>query len=263
MPNKQSAISLTITCLILSACEHIDIHELESDIVNGTIDSGHLQVVRISQFDPTYPGGITEFCTGTLINNNTVLTARHCTQNYQGQNYANVVVEGTTLIYDRETGARYFEDYAEVSTNITRNNTADIALVRLPIAVRGVSFARLATGAPVGRVITLVGYGGTSATDPNWGQVKRFGSNTIDRVDPNYIYFDGATGSESATCYGDSGGPAFAGSTSSTCLVGVTKGQLATPSTACTEAGGEWYHTRVDTQLAWIASNANTTTCVP
>ncbi len=250
-------LAIALSCA--SSCSYTEISESADYIINGTIDSGHLQVVRVSQFDPTFPGGIVEFCTGTLINQTTVLTARHCTMNSQGQAYTNVTVEGMTLVYDPEHRTRYYESYSEESIGIVRNQAADIALVQLPITVRGVSTSRIATSTPVGRQITLVGYGGSFASDPDWGQTKRFGFNTIDRVDANYFYFDGATGSDSATCYGDSGGPAFVG----TCLVGVTKGQLGTPSTACTEAGGEWYHTRVDTQFAWIASNTSATTCAP
>jgi hypothetical protein len=105
--------------------------------------------------------------------------------------------------------------------------------------------------------ITLVGYGQSSATTPYNG-LRRFGYNTIDSVHATSFYFTGASGSEAATCYGDSGGPAYR--TGTQCLVGITHGNR---SASC--VSGIWDDSRVDGAASWIVQNAGESiaTCAP
>jgi secreted trypsin-like serine protease len=183
---------------------------------------------------PTAPA-----CTGVLITSSTVLTAAHCVQ--------------TGVAYRIDFGGNGFWGTA------LRHPTVDLAVVSTLDKVGRPFHAKLATTVAAGSAITLSGYGQTAN---NVGQdgIKRYGTNVIDSVDPNFIYFDTALtsppGTEAATCFGDSGGPAFRGGFTSDCVVGITRGQLNEPGgVACAASNGAWIHTRTDTELAWIQAS--------
>lgn len=209
----------------------------EHEIVNGLVDTGHPSVVRVLLTADTGPAA--PACTGVLVTSSMVVTAGHCVQNGAGYRVDLGNFWGTATVHP---------SYPAV----------DLAVISTLDKVGRPFHARIATTVAAGTPITLSGYGQVAANVPQDG-IKRYGTNVIDSVDPTFFYFDTALtappGTEAATCYGDSGGPAFSGGLESDCVVGVTKGQLNVPGgTACAASNGAWLHTRIDNQLAWLTS---------
>ena len=97
----------------------------------------------------------------------------------------------------------------------------------------------------MGQQVTLVGFGVTSENGSDSG-TKRVAHTTISQVAPTASYWNGASG---GTCYGDSGGPAFATIDGNEVQVGVT-------SNGATPCGTIANDTRVDAFPGWIKQTA-------
>lgn len=250
---------LNLIAISTPACTSVEVYEAEQAIINGQLDTGHRQVVKLFATDPGTQQ--IEYCTGTLVASKTVVTAAHCVFAASGQQYPAVTVEGEMRYYDPELRQYYYDSFDMVSAGITPHPSyaplsstgTDVAVVTLPSPVSGVAPANLGGAPGPGAAITIVGFGATSGSPPypGYGESKRWGSNTIDRVDAALIYYSGVTGSDAGTCFGDSGGPNFLGGYTSNCLTAVTKGG----SSYC--SGLSNYATRVDTGVStntWIRS---------
>jgi hypothetical protein len=243
-------------------------------------------------------------CSASLIGANILLTAAHCVNAASGP-------QGLTAIFMLADGvpttysvANYFTD-----GTLLPDFSNDIALVQLSSPVLGITPYSLGTST-LGEMITLAGYGNTGMGTEIPGSYGTFhaGLNTLDgywdgvtqtnSVNGN-VYtlpfagnalafdFDSATGmgtlgggavngtaplNEAMICYGDSGGPAFAGNAFSggpLTIIGVNdfltlpnpSDGSATPQCTNNESaagyagfgdlGGD---TNVATHLAWIDS---------
>lgn len=155
------------------------------------------------------------FCSGTLIDQDWVLTAAHCLDDMAGMELQ-VRLDSTNLNF-RNAGRRVAiaETYSHAGYNgVDWDN--DIALVRLAESITDrepTPIHRAHT--PPATSVWQVGYGATGDSAEGGGILRRLKTTTIDcartgdaSIAPdNVVCFDQTDGN--GTCYGDSGGPSF------------------------------------------------------
>ena len=197
----------------------ITVDSLRGAITDGTPTSGY----------PTV-GELSSGCTATLVGQKTVLTAAHCANT--GGSYMFTLSSGT---YSGK-GVRH-PSYSGF------NMSSDIALVLLNQAPP-LNPSAIANAAPaVGDVVTLVGFGVTSENGSDSG-TKREAKNKIAQLSAKEMTFYGSGNGTGNTCYGDSGGPAFASINGNFVVVGVTsRGSY---------CGVDGIDTRVDAFKDWV-----------
>ncbi|HEX3762287.1 MAG TPA: trypsin-like serine protease [Kofleriaceae bacterium] len=213
----------------------------DQPIIGGTTDTGDPCVVAVFARTPGATSG--SLCTGTIIGPHTVLTAAHCTDPAViGAGQEIDILTGTTL-----TGPAFLGSSATFNPAWNPNNLAgchDEGIVHTSATLSPVcSVGSLNSAAQV----RLVGYG--TNTHANTGaQTKRQVTVSIDSF--SVISFKDGN-SNTQTCHGDSGGPAFQGAN----VVGITSfGTDPSPTDVC-EGGGT--HCRADIDLGFILANRN------
>ncbi len=228
-------IALLAISFLLAACQApivIDegsIAERHSAIVNGQVYNGHPSVGRLQI-------GMGGLCTATLVGSKTVLTAAHC------------IKVGSTHIF--HIGGRTYSAAQAIQHPQYDHNTVinDIGLVLLSSAPPIAPSATAISNPSLGLEVTLIGYGVTSENGSDSG-IKRLAKNTIAQMDSTRIVFLGSSGNTGNTCYGDSGGPAFATLNGHEVVVGVTSGG----SPPCGTSGVD---TRVDAFQTWLVQTS-------
>ncbi|MCC6747383.1 MAG: trypsin-like serine protease [Deltaproteobacteria bacterium] len=235
---------LVLSCFALLGCEgssELGLRLWEAPIVNGQTYGGHPSVglLRI---------GAQSICTATLVGKKTVLTAGHC-----------VVVGAPASAYVLELGGQRYPAasvvrHPEFSQNSkTSPPQKDLTVVLLASAPPVTPSAISAVAPAVGLELTLVGFG--VIAEPPAGQqgegagTKRMARNKIASVTETEVVFVGSTGAVGNTCYGDSGGPAFATINGQEVQVGVTSWGKA-------PCGTEAHDARVDRYVDWISQTA-------
>jgi secreted trypsin-like serine protease len=166
-----------------------------------------------------YSDGTWLYCTGTLISPTVFLTAAHC-----DEGTARVTV---TFDPDYQAGDQTYTGtwYADPLFGQQQNDPHDIAVVVFDKPIKGITPARLpAAGAlaklPGSQQFTSVGYGAYEVTNGPGGHrylyndVRMVATGTLNAINPAWlrISMNPATGN-GGTCYGDSGGPNFLGTT--------------------------------------------------
>jgi secreted trypsin-like serine protease len=197
-------------------------------IINGTTDgTRHPSVgglVNATQYDD----GTWLYCSGTLISPTVFLTAAHC-----GEDGERVQV---TFDPDYEAGDATFAGTFEADPQYSgrQNDPHDIAVVVLDTAVTGITPALLPaagslSGLSGGQRFTSVGYGAREVVNGPGG--KRYvyddrrmrATGTLNAINKAWlrISMNPATGN-GGTCYGDSGGPNFLGTTQIIAAITIT-----------------------------------------
>jgi hypothetical protein len=163
-----------------------------------------------------------------LISATVFLTAAHC-----GDDGARVAV---TFDTDYQAGDRiyYGTFHADPLYNQSQNDPHDIAVVVLNSPVQGITAARLPTAnslsaLTVGQTFTSVGYGAYEVTngpgghDYLYNDLRMRTTGTLNAVTKSWLRISGnpATG-DGGTCYGDSGGPNFLGTTDVVAAITIT-----------------------------------------
>jgi hypothetical protein len=190
-----------IVLLLLAACASRDPSpegQTRAPIVNGTIDTGDVEVVALTD------RGV-DFCTGTLVSPRVVVTAGHCVEGAPFTSidvfFGSNVASGTgTFIHVIDGATAPGWDYDTLANDIA------ILLLESPAPVPPKPIATEAMGSwAVGQRTRLVGFGVTSGNGQTSG-VKRQAETSITQVNDTDFKYDTSPGQ---TCFGDSGGPAY------------------------------------------------------
>lgn len=199
-----------------------------SAITNGTADGqAHPNVGGLVASEP-YPDGTWIYCSGTLISPTVFLTAAHC-----GENGETVQVTFDTAYQDGDkTYSGTF--YSDPLYNQSQSDPHDIAVVVFDKPVKGITPAQLPTEGSLSnlsgsQLFTSVGYGAYEVTKGPGGRqylyndVRMVATGTLNSTNPSWlrISMNPSTGN-GGTCYGDSGGPNFLGSTDIIAAITIT-----------------------------------------
>ena len=189
-----------------------------SAITNGEPDgNGHPNVGGL--VSPTqYSDGTWIYCSGTLIAPKVFLTAAHCAEGDRVR-----VTFDSAYVDGDKTYAGTF--HADPAYNQSTSDYHDIAVVMLDQAVRGITPARLPaadslSGLPKTQQFTSVGYGAYEVTSGKGGghqylydDVRGVATGTLNSINKTLLRISmNPSHGDGGTCYGDSGGPNFLGS---------------------------------------------------
>jgi secreted trypsin-like serine protease len=182
-----------------------------------------------------------QFCGGSLIDRDSVLTAAHCVRG-RSASPLRVLVNRTTLSGKGGQTRRVSRIFIHPKYAPSTSNSYDVAVLKLSSPVSGVPAVKLATASQdylenPGRSATVAGWGNTTAQPPGGSTVatypdrmreaqvplvsdtsmrRSYGSHFV----PALMVGAGKTGKD--TCQGDSGGPMFAKVSGKYTQIGVT-----------------------------------------
>jgi secreted trypsin-like serine protease len=197
-------------------------------ITNGAPDGDRHPNVGGLVAPEQYPDGTWLYCSGTLISATVFLTAAHC-----GEDGERVRVTFDTAYQE---GDRVYAGtfHADPFYSQRQSDTHDIAVVVLDRAVRGIAPAQLPEAnalavLPANQSFTSVGYGAYEVTNEPGGHdylyddVRNYATGTLNAINPTWlrISMNPATG-DGGTCYGDSGGPNFLGTSTTIAAITIT-----------------------------------------
>ena len=186
-------------------------------ITNGTLDGNkHPNVGGLVASEP-YSDGTWIYCSGTLISPTVFLTAAHCGEDGErvAVTFDSAYQEGDKLYYGT------FE--ADPLYNQSQSDPHDIAVVVLDKAVKGLTPAQLPaadslSNLPGTQQFTSVGYGAYEVTNGPGGHqylyndVRGVATGTLNSITQSWLKISmNPSHGDGGTCYGDSGGPNFLG----------------------------------------------------
>jgi V8-like Glu-specific endopeptidase len=197
-------------------------------ITNGSPDGQAHPNVGGLVASTQYDDGTWVYCSGTLISPTVFLTAAHCAEDGERvQVTFDTAYEAGDKVY-----AGTFE--ADPAYNQAQSDPHDIAVVVLDKPVRGIEPATLPEAGslaslPSTQQFTSVGYGayavprGPGGHQYLYNDVRMVATGTLNSVNPSWlrISMNAATGN-GGTCYGDSGGPNFLGTTDIVAAITIT-----------------------------------------
>ena len=199
-----------------------------SAITNGTLDGNQHPSVGGLVSPTQYSDGTWLYCSATLISPTVVLTAAHCGE--AGE--AVTVTFDTAYVADDKVYSGTF--HADPGYPGNQSDAHDIAVVVLDKAVKGITPSSLPeagslSALPANQLFTSVGYGAYEVTNSPGGHqylyndVRMVATGTLNSTNKTWlrISMNPATG-DGGTCYGDSGGPNFLGTTDVIAAITIT-----------------------------------------
>ena len=235
---RVTALATVLVALVLAAPA--------GAITNGSPDgNGHPNVGGLVA-DHAYSDGTWLYCSGTLISPTVFLTAAHCAEG------ARVRVTFSSAYHDGDTTyAGTF--HGDPAYNQSQSDPHDIAVVVFDKTVRGITPAKLPKAGSLNKLpgsqqFTSVGYGAYAVPNGPGGHqylyndVRGVATGTLNTTTGSWlkISMNPAHG-DGGTCYGDSGGPNFLGTTD------IVAGTTITGDTQCKSTNVDY---RLDTASA-------------
>jgi V8-like Glu-specific endopeptidase len=198
-----------------------------SAITFGTADGNEHPNVGGLVAAKAYSDGSWIYCSGTLISPTVFLTAAHCEEG------ARVRVSFSSAYQDGDkTYAGTW--HADPSYSQSQSDPHDIAVVVFDKPIKGITPARLPAALSLSKLsgsqqFTSVGYGAYEVTNSPGGHqylyddVRMVATGTLNATNPTWlrISMNPATGN-GGTCYGDSGGPNFLGTSNVVAAITIT-----------------------------------------
>ena len=197
-------------------------------ITHGTADGNRHPNVGGLVSPTQYADGTWLYCSGTLISPTVFLTAAHCAADGErvGVTFDTAYQAGDKVYYGT------FE--ADALYNKSQSDPHDIAVVVFDKPIRGITPAKLPTANSLSNLsgaqkFTSVGYGAYEVTRGPGGHqylyddVRMVATGTLNSTNPSWlrISMNPSTGN-GGTCYGDSGGPNFLGTTQIIAAITIT-----------------------------------------
>ncbi|GIE83502.1 hypothetical protein Aph02nite_94520 [Actinoplanes philippinensis] len=211
--------------------------------VGGDVPSGAAYgfLAKVTVGEP----GVGQSCTGALVGDRWVVTAKSCVTSGPPAVRTSVTV-GRLDLADTASG------YTVPALRVVSHPDRDVALVQLAAKVTGITPIPVSAQAPVvGEAVSVLGYGRTaSAWVPDQPRMASF---TVAAVDGPLTTIAGATGTQVGPCKGDAGGPGVRTVGGSLQLAAITHsgdqgGCLGAPEGAA--RGGT--QTRLDDIAGWV-----------
>jgi len=219
-----------------------------SAITNGGPDGNAHPWVGALLAQQAFSDGTWEECSGTLISPTVFLTAEHCDE---GVSRVAVTFDS---VYDSATGTTHWGTWhGDPLYDQAQSDPHDVAVVVFDKPVKGITPARLPAAGSLdslepGDAITSVGYGAQSVTSGPGGKIFHYqdvryvATGSVTTLTQTWLKASqNASTGDGGTCYGDSGGPNFVGSTN---IVAAT---TITGDTACRSTNVDY---RMDTPSA-------------
>lgn len=189
-------------------------------IINGELDGNAHPAVGALVSTTPHSDGTWLYCSGTLISPTVFLTAAHCGTDGTrvGVTFESAYQPGDRVHYGAyESDPLYGHD---------QSGPHDITVVVFDKPVKGITPAGLPeagslSGLPATQQFTSVGYGAyevrnqPGGKDFVYGDVRMVSVGTLNATNPAWLRISqNAAKDDGGTCYGDSGGPNFLGTSS-------------------------------------------------
>jgi V8-like Glu-specific endopeptidase len=227
-PSKGSLV-LRRTVLVLAAAVGITVSAAPAQaITNGTADGNAHPSVGGLVAAKAYEDGTWTYCSGTLISPTVFLTAAHCEEGDQ------VKVTFSSAYHDGDP-VYVGTWHADPLYTQAQNDPHDIAVVvfarPVPITPAQLPAAGSLAALSKDQTFTSVGYGAYQVVNAHgagghafvYDDVRMRTTGTLNAVTPAWLRISGnpATGNGN-TCYGDSGGPNFLGTSNVVAATTIT-----------------------------------------
>jgi secreted trypsin-like serine protease len=219
---RRLPIGLTLAAVLLAAAP------AANAITNGGPDGDAHPNVGALVAPHAYSDGTWTYCSGTLIAPTVFLTAAHCGEDGESVR----VTFDTAYVAGDATWTGTF--HANPAYPGPTSDMHDVAVVVLDMAVTGIAPARLPAAGSLGALpaqqrITSVGYGAYEVTNEPGGHrflyddVRQVATGRLDATNRTLLRFSmNPARGDGGTCYGDSGGPNFLGTTDIVAAITIT-----------------------------------------
>jgi V8-like Glu-specific endopeptidase len=188
-------------------------------IINGQPDGDTHPNVGALVASAPYSDGTWLYCTGTLISPTVFLTAAHCDE---GTSRVTVTFDSAYQAGDTTYSGTW---YADPRYGHDQSDPHDIAVVVFDKPIKGITPAKLPVAGSLSNLsasqqFTSVGYGAYEVTNEpgghqyHYNDVRMVATGTLNSINPSWLRISMNLATENGgTCYGDSGGPNFLGTT--------------------------------------------------